>query len=393
MTEPLHIQTFLRSSPAVTSEARFELLRERHAVKAKRHSAYPNLVLFKYSQIDADFSAPLVRECRGIILDEANDWAVVSRSFDKFFNHGEALAAPIDWSTAVVQEKVDGSLCTLYHYADAWHVQTTGTPDASGPVDGTAATGTFRDYFRRTLAQYVIDLEGLAPHGDQDWCFLFELTGPPNRIVVVHEKASLTLLGARRRTDGLWASPSEAGQLLSCLCSTCEETNVPPVGSYPLQSLADIAESFERLSPLKNEGYVVVDAAYNRIKVKHPGYLALHHAKDGLSTRSFVEIARKGETSEVLTAFPEFAGLLSEAVSRLAALRAEVLADYEKVRHIEGQREFAAAVLPTKCSDALFRMRKSPSFDLSSYFATLPMDKMLRLLGYKDDKRIAEAEL
>ena len=33
-----------------------------------------------------------------------------------------------------MQEKLDGSLCVAYYYQGDWHVATTGTPDAGGPV-------------------------------------------------------------------------------------------------------------------------------------------------------------------------------------------------------------------------------------------------------------------
>lgn len=35
-------------------------------------SRYKNYILFKYSQIESDFSLDIVRECRGIILNEKN---------------------------------------------------------------------------------------------------------------------------------------------------------------------------------------------------------------------------------------------------------------------------------------------------------------------------------
>lgn len=66
---------------------------------------------------------------------------------EKFFNHHERHAARLDWTTArvyvrhavpsgshwsLVQEKLDGSLATLYFYADKWHVASTTLPDGSG---------------------------------------------------------------------------------------------------------------------------------------------------------------------------------------------------------------------------------------------------------------------
>ena len=44
---------------------------------------------------------------------------------------GESSADAIDWSTARVMEKLDGSLATLYWYKGEWHVSSSGVPDAS----------------------------------------------------------------------------------------------------------------------------------------------------------------------------------------------------------------------------------------------------------------------
>lgn len=48
--------------------------------------------------------------------------------YKKFFNFGEDCAATIDWNTAKVQEKIDGSLISLYWYDDSWHISSTGCP-------------------------------------------------------------------------------------------------------------------------------------------------------------------------------------------------------------------------------------------------------------------------
>ena len=44
-----------------------------------------NLIMFKYSQEDSDFSNDIVKECRGIILDE-DTFEIISYSYNKFFN-------------------------------------------------------------------------------------------------------------------------------------------------------------------------------------------------------------------------------------------------------------------------------------------------------------------
>ena len=64
--------------------------------------------LLKYNQINSDFSQDIVKECRGIILD--SNHKIVCWPFSKFFNYGESNADEIDWSSARVQEKIDGCL-------------------------------------------------------------------------------------------------------------------------------------------------------------------------------------------------------------------------------------------------------------------------------------------
>jgi hypothetical protein len=63
--------------------------------------------MFKYSQQSSDFSNDIVKECRGIILDE-DTLEPVSIPYFKFFNVGEPNAAEVDWASAKVLQKIDG---------------------------------------------------------------------------------------------------------------------------------------------------------------------------------------------------------------------------------------------------------------------------------------------
>ena len=112
-----------------------EELTEQYGIKVVQSVKYPELYLFKYSQIDSPMGEKIVQESRGIILDSSTvEWLPVSRPYDKFFNYSEGHAAEIDWSTARVYDKLDGSLVTLYWYGDKWNVATSGNPDAAGEV-------------------------------------------------------------------------------------------------------------------------------------------------------------------------------------------------------------------------------------------------------------------
>lgn len=316
-------------------------------IKSRRHKDHQNLVLLKYDQIQSPMANPVVQECRGVILDESRDWEVVSRSFDKFFNYGEANAAEIDWNTARVQEKLDGSLCVLYWYGGCWNVQTSGSPDAGGSVD--SSPGTFADLFWETFNNSYMELPESSTELDRDMCWAFELSTSRNRIVVVHDEPSLTLIGVRHRRSGAQYTTRIPDLYYS---------NWKMVKEFPLQSFDDISKTFETMNPLAQEGYVVVDGNFNRVKVKHPGYVALHHAKDGMTDRALLEIARNGEVSEVVAHFPELADKLREIEWKLSVFVAGCHRAYGENMHHESQKDFANAVKGHVASSVLFNCRK-----------------------------------
>ena len=355
----LEIQSFFRSGGSI------EELSSKYFIDAKRHSKYNNLILFKYNQIDSPFKEQIVRECRGIILDENNNWNVVNMSFEKFFNLGESLAATIDWKTARVMNKVDGSLSCLWAYDNQWHISMTGTPDASGNINGFGLTFSklFWDTFKWKL-----------PAIDCNFCFFFELTSPYNRVVVRYSEPNLTLLGARNIKTLQEITAQEAYQYIPC----------PIVKEFPLTSFDEIVSSFDKMDPLVQEGYVVCDGFFNRVKVKHPGYVFLHHAKDGLmSQKSILDIVRQGEVPEVLLAFPEYKPAFDEAKSKLDNLIEQLEKEYAVIKHIEEQKSFALIAVKSKCSGALFSIRSKKYNSFREYFASLPIDSLMKSLDYK----------
>lgn len=357
----LEVQKFL-------AENTLEDLLTRYSVKHRRHAKHPNLVLLKYDQIASPMAEPLVRECRGLILDEANSWAVVGRAFDKFFNHGEVHAAPIDWSTARVQEKVDGSLCMLYHYAGEWHVATTGTPDASGPVN--LSGHTFANLFWKAF-----HAKGL-PLPDEEAVLIFELTSPFNRVVVRHAEPSLTLLAARSRAMGWTELPVRHF-----------EDSYPVVREHPLPSLADVMDTFRTLDPLQQEGYVIVDAAFNRIKAKHPGYVAIHHMKGngtGPTDKRLLEVIRAGESAELLAHFPEWGEAHGRVNSAYESLAEELAGQYAEWCGIPIQKDFALKACTSRCSGALFAVRSGKAPSIRAFLASMRVEALMQVLGLKE---------
>lgn len=362
----LELQKFLRSY----SDPNLALkeLESKYAISSKRHSKYPELILFKYNQIESDFKEKIVCESRGIILLSNDNWNIVSYPFDKFFNNDESLAATIDWSTAVVQEKCDGSLMTLYHYNNEWLVSSSGSPCATGQVND--SNHSFATLFWNTFHSM-----GAKLPANKNFCYMFELTSQLNRVVVVHNKPKLTLIGARDLISG---------EEFPIEMISNDYLNIQKVKTYNLDSLQDIIKTFDNSNPLESEGYIVVDAMFNRQKIKDPKYIQLHRAKDGFSTRAFVELAKMGEVSEFVSAFPEFKDRLDVIKVKYEELLTSVESNYNTIKHIETQKEFAFAALKFKGSSAMFAVRAGKFNSFKQFFAKINTDSLIEMLELKN---------
>lgn len=355
-------------------------LTEKYGIKVKEAG---RLALLKYDQVASPMGDRLVQQCRGLILEKGT-WDIVSWPFDKFFNYGEGHAAAIDWLTARVQEKLDGSLMQMYFYDGAWRVGSSGTPDASGQCYDNGFT--FADLFWKTF-----EAKGwyLPSEWRQDVTFLFELMSPYNRIVVRHPKPDLKLIGARNRVTGLEYRLKQG----------TDDLGWEAVREFSLQSMKDIEATFEYLNPLQQEGYVVVDAGFNRVKVKHPGYVAIHHMRgEGAGPKRILEVIRAGESSELLTHFPEwkpdfdriqaaFDGLLSELerdYGTAAAKTDAALPQGVVVQPSWSRKEFASHAVKSRVSGALFSFRDGKVASIRESLAKMNLKHLMTILGVKD---------
>lgn len=340
------------------------MLVERYHIAAKRHPRYPNLVFLKYDQIESPMAEPICQECRGLILDEADGWRVVSYPFRKFFNYGEGHAPAIDWRTARVYEKLDGSLMTLYWYDGAWQVASNGTPDAGGDVWG--HSGTFAHLFWQVWYR-----QWYWTPSDQSLCYMFELMTPHNRVVVPHSASRLVCIGARDVRDGREVRPEDLGRTYGWEF----------VKSYPFYSIDDCLAAARALNPMQSEGYVVCDASFNRVKVKSPQYVALSHMKDSFSARRMLEIVRLNESDEFLTYFPEMRPTYEAVRYAFDGLVAEIEGTYARIRGIDEQKTFAIEAQQCRLSSALFMLRAGKVASVREYLAKATVQSLERAIG------------
>jgi hypothetical protein len=259
---------------------------------------YDNKVLMKYNQLSAPtlMANIEVQECRGLIL-EKDTWNVMSLAFTKFFNADESNAHKVDWNTTHVLEKLDGTLIQVYWdwTNEEWYAGTTGTAEGEGEVNNKMGS-TFNSLFWDTVTKkYALNPCML----DKDHVYVFELTTPYNIVVKPHGESSATLLTVRNRVtlkELLWKD----------LYMVSESLRVPLVKKFGLNAnnVGVLLKTFENM-PWSEEGYVVVDANFNRIKIKNPAYVAVHHLKGKTAEHNIITIVKSNEIEEFASTFPE----------------------------------------------------------------------------------------
>ncbi|HEU4536342.1 MAG TPA: RNA ligase [Polyangiaceae bacterium] len=340
-----------------------EALAARLGLQVRRHREHPQLALLKYSTIDSPLGDPVVRQCRGIVVDEADGFRPVAYPFDKFFNYHEGHAAPIDWASARVFDKADGILCTLYAYRGRWHVASASLPDAQGALRGAGRSvaesfwGVFRD-------------RGYAEPDRADHCFMFELCLPSDPVLVRHAEPRLLLHGARD------------------LASFAEVEHEPfaarygwqAVASRPARSLDEAVRAARALDPVAAEGFVVRDGGFRRAKIKSPAYVALHHMRGATNLRHVLEIVRANEGDEFLAYFPDARPAWHAVRERFEALRREAEAALAAGEGLD-DRAFGLSVRHLPYGSMLFAVRKGLAPSLGEALASGPVQKLERHLG------------
>ena len=268
-----------------------ELASYPYYLKISRDGRY---ILFMYQLVPekSDFSLPLVRECRGIILEDKT-YKPVCIPFFKFFNYGEPEAAVIDWPRATVTQKIDGSLIKLWHGSDGWHLSTNKTINAFNAEVNSVNYKSFGDVFMDAIAKYYssIEVSNILNGLDQNLTYMFELTSQDTQVVVPYD-LDVYFLGYRDNITGreCWGGHSILFNRL------------PRPKTYSLSSLQDVINAAAQL-PYEEEGYVVFDEYFNRIKIKSPEYIKAHYLRNNnkMTWRRLIEVVMAGEESEFLT--------------------------------------------------------------------------------------------
>jgi len=264
----------------------------------KRDEPY---VLLDYQQFTSDMSNILCQQARGAIFRQNYEgkWIAISVGMYKFFNYGESEAAEIDWSSAVVSTKVDGSNIRLAYdlIANQWLVSTTGTIRAEKAQ--ICFGRTFYSEFVRLLggeSQFAAFCNSLS----KQYTYYFELVSRYNKIVVHYDEEAIYYIGRRDMITFNERPMADMPQVMG-------EYGIRAIPIYLLSSMNECISAAEALGE-NAEGFVVTDANFNRLKVKTPWYVAMHHIRGNgiLTVRRVIELWTTDLLDDFVGNFPEY---------------------------------------------------------------------------------------
>ena len=293
--------------------------------------------------------------CRGLITDA--DGKVVVKPMNKFFNYEEvADKALIPWDDqyVYVQDKEDGSMLILFHYAGEWVTATRGSFSSDQAIKG---------------------LEILRKRYDLEWfnksvAYIGEVIYPENRIVVDH--------GSEEKVVFLTAVPNNA---VSEETETHELNWTTAKAFFHSSGIKEedivsteqhnifgegLIKSLKEMNAKNKEGFVLRFFPSNyRVKVKFEDYIRLHRIITCVSNVSIWECLKDSKPlDDILVDVPdEFYGWVKKTETKLNYQYACLAREYKNIMiliksidEVKDRKTFAYYAKRYKHSAILFRM-------------------------------------
>jgi hypothetical protein len=241
-------------------------------IKSTPHPYLP-IAIHNYTQDVALSHAwdPLTLAARTLVTTETG--AVVSRSFSKFFNHHEPLAyKPTGDETAVVvEEKIDGSIVSMFWYAGEWHT-----------ISKSQFDGPYVQLANEILHQKYV---GATRKMDKEKTYVFELINPLQPIGVKYDQKDMILLSIVSKDAR--EPPADF-----------DWSGLPFTRPRVLDARTVDLDELRKMNPANEEGFVVKFYPSNgekvgrpqRVKIKFDSYLALVKTKYRVSPAAILKL-------------------------------------------------------------------------------------------------------
>ena len=332
---------------------------------------YDDYILLKYNQLSSNFSLPIVRECRGAIFYKRADdlYDCVCRAFDKFMNYGQDGADEIDWSSAVVEEKVDGSLIRFYYHNEKWHIATNGTADAF------AAEATDKKSYGDLVVKALGGSEEVLNFCytlDKNYTYMFELVSPETQLVVSYPETKLYYLGRRN---------------MITMKEDKEKLDYPGILMPKQYSLSSIDEclAYVKTMTKNEEGFVVRDKYFRRIKIKSPEYLMAFGMNNNnkITEKRIINMMKNNTIDDFIAYCPQHRAKVDDMLSRIFTLCALYDYDWEIIQKefsFTSRKDFAFYIKDYQTKDFLFHKYDNPSLKSIDYVLSQSTKTILRFM-------------
>ena len=330
-----------------------------------------DLAIFNYG-IAANFSDPVVQEARGIIID-LSTLSVVCWPFRKFGNYQESYVDEIDWASARVQEKVDGSIIKLWYYNGEW-IWSTNAMIYASMSRLASENSSYLDLIKRAVNYGLIKFDEL----NKDYTYIFELIAPENRVVIEYDVCKLVHIGTRNNKTG------EEYDL---------DIGIEKPKTYPLSTFDEALEAIKHLNEgcedVAHEGFVVVDKNWHRIKIKTEEYFAVHHTINNhvlTKKRCLNYIINEPESVAIIKAnYPEYSHILMYYEYKLKELENDITRFIRMARKMYAEvsydrKAFAAMMKGKKFAQFGFYAINNESLTGADCMASLLMSTLRDLI-------------
>ncbi len=280
------------------------------------------LTLLKYDQSNKtkyDFTNPLVRFSRGLVLDRKTR-RIVCLPPEKSL-HIIAFSQPIpreDWMNVDIEEFVDGTMLNCFNHNGNWHIS---TRSFIGANCRWYSSRNFNELFDE--AKGSLDFEKLNP----EYCYTFVLQHPDNRIVTNYDVASISLVQVRQILEDSY-NEIPLVDVQSQLKEQGIDISIPR--KYTIEKPEDINQLLTSMD--YQEQGLVFKFNGNRSKVRNTEYDKVKFLRGNNKNKfyNYIELRKNGMVNEYLEYFPEFKSDFDEFRKSIETMTMKLFNNYKK---------------------------------------------------------------
>ena len=227
---------------------------------------------------------------------------ITSFPFTRFYNKGEKEAAPIDFASAEMLEKLDGSMVGVF-FPDGnpnnpqWHTRrmiSTHGPDMQMTIQSFDKKNNWQ--FMRIIGDLVTRLK--FEKADTKMTYVFEFIHEASKVLTRYEEKQwgLYLLGARNLRTHRELTEDQLDETAKRIRAKRPRRWKTSGNEAEIRRLMDeIGQDTKDF-----EGAVFRDPQGRRVKLKRDDYVRLHHMLDKLSYKNLIPVVLAGEAMRLL---------------------------------------------------------------------------------------------